>query len=287
MKTLFSLLILIFVFPSLIYGQNDHDWKKGPNFSIQQQHPNGGILVYTIRPMYPDLGSSGPISPPAGLNFIDRVGIGTEQPVAKLHVKLNNRDESSQFLEILRLTSNMGTTIFYGNEISAKNASGNPAPLFLNKTNKVAVVVPILEITGGSDLAEPFEIAGKEPVSPGMVVSIAPEHPGQLRLASEAYDRTVAGIISGANGLNPGLTMKQEGGIGNGGLPVALAGRVYCWVDASVSPIHPGDMLTSSDTPGHAMKVMDYTQAQGAIIGKAMSSLLEGKGLVLVLVNLQ
>ncbi|RIK80861.1 hypothetical protein DCC62_03010 [candidate division KSB1 bacterium] len=181
----------------------------------------------------------------------------------------------------------MGTTIFYGNEISAKNASGNPAPLFLNKTNKVAVVVPILEITGGSDLAEPFEIAGKEPVSPGMVVSIAPEHPGQLRLASEAYDRTVAGIISGANGLNPGLTMKQEGGIGNGGLPVALAGRVYCWVDASVSPIHPGDMLTSSDTPGHAMKVMDYTQAQGAIIGKAMSSLLEGKGLVLVLVNLQ
>jgi len=35
------------------------------------------------------------------------------------------------------------------------------------------------------------------------------------------------------------------------------------------------------------MKVTDYTKAQGAIIGKAMSSLENGKGLILVLVTLQ
>jgi hypothetical protein len=35
------------------------------------------------------------------------------------------------------------------------------------------------------------------------------------------------------------------------------------------------------------MKVSDYNRAQGAILGKAMSSLNDGRGLVLVLVTLQ
>ena len=54
-----------------------------------------------------------------------------------------------------------------------------------------------------------------------------------------------------------------------------------------VEPIQPGDLLTTSDTPGHVMKVSDHDKAQGSIIGKAMSSLDKGKGLVLVLVSLQ
>jgi hypothetical protein len=39
--------------------------------------------------------------------------------------------------------------------------------------------------------------------------------------------------------------------------------------------------------PGYAMKATDHTRSQGAIIGKAMTSLAEGQGLVLVLVTLQ
>ena len=35
------------------------------------------------------------------------------------------------------------------------------------------------------------------------------------------------------------------------------------------------------------MKATDHARAQGAIIGKAMSTLREGKGMVLVLVSLQ
>ncbi len=35
------------------------------------------------------------------------------------------------------------------------------------------------------------------------------------------------------------------------------------------------------------MKVVDYGRSQGAILGKAMSSLEDGRGLVLVLVSLQ
>ena len=52
----------------------------------------------------------------------------------------------------------------------------------------------------------------------------------------------------------------------------ALSGRVYALADASNGAIKPGDLLTSSDIPGHCMKVTDSHLAQGAIIGKAMSS---------------
>jgi hypothetical protein len=68
---------------------------------------------------------------------------------------------------------------------------------------------------------------------------------------------------------------------------VALSGRVYCWANAAYGPIQPGDLLTTSDTPGHVMAVADHQKAQGAIIGKAMSPLSEGRGFVLVLVSLQ
>ena len=150
--------------------------------------------------------------------------------------------------------------------------------------------VPVLEIRGGSDLSERFEIRKPRqevPLEPGMVVVIDPENPGTLMISSKTYDRRVAGIISGAGGLKPGMMMGQEGTAANGASPVALTGRVYCWADASKGPIEPGDLLTSSATPGHAMKVTDHTKAQGAVIGKAMSGLAEGRGLVLVLVCLQ
>jgi hypothetical protein len=144
-----------------------------------------------------------------------------------------------------------------------------------------------LQITGGSDLAESFEINGAEAIKPGMVVAIDPDRPGDLRVANKAYDRTVAGIVSGANKLNPGLILKQQGTVTDGSVLVSLTGRVYCWLDASHGPIAPGDLLTTSDVPGHAMKVTDHERAQGAILGKAMSSLRTGRGLVLVLVTLQ
>lgn len=120
-----------------------------------------------------------------------------------------------------------------------------------------------------------------------MVVSIDRDRPGNLVISDKAYDKRVAGIISGAGGVNPGMLMGQAGSAANGASPVALTGRVYCWADASSSPIEPGDLLTTSDMLGHAMKVADYTKAQGAIIGKAMTGLPQGKGLVLVLVTLQ
>ena len=144
----------------------------------------------------------------------------------------------------------------------------------------------VLRITGGSDIAEPFNIKESENIKPGMVLSIAPDNPGKLKLSDKAYDRCVAGIASGAGGIKPGITLTQEGSF-DGTHNVALTGRVYGLCDASYGSIQPGDLLTTSPMPGYAMKVNDYEKAQGAVLGKAMTKLEEGKGLVLVLVSLQ
>ncbi len=149
------------------------------------------------------------------------------------------------------------------------------------------VNVPVLNITGGSDLAEPFQIAGVEKDIPqGAVVVIDEANPGHLKMSDSPYDAHVAGVISGANGINPGIQMQQQGLL-EGGRNVALTGRVYVQADASNGPIKPGDLLTTSSAPGRAMKVSDHVKAQGAILGKAMTGLKAGNGMVLVLVTLQ
>lgn len=142
-----------------------------------------------------------------------------------------------------------------------------------------------LQISGGADIAEPFDI-GEGEVPPGSVVAIDPENPGKLKVSGKAYDRCVAGIVSGAGGVRPGLTMMQQNVL-FGSHPVALSGRVFALCDAGYDAIEPGDLLTTSGTAGHAMKVSDHDRARGAVIGKAMSRLGKGRGLVLVLVSLQ
>ena len=152
------------------------------------------------------------------------------------------------------------------------------------------VITAELEITGGSDLSERFDVSagfGLKAPEPGMVVSIDPARPGGLTVSGRPYDPMVAGIVSGAGGIETGVLMGQRGSEADGSMAVALTGRVYVWVDASYGAVSPGDLLTSSSTPGHAMKVGDYGRSQGAIVGKAMTGLASGRGLVLVLVSLQ
>ena len=173
--------------------------------------------------------------------------------------------------------------VYNGNDQLEVTITGN-----FDNTDIGRIITPVLEITGGSDLSEQFDIGNTSLLpEPGMVVSIDPDHPGQLTLCEGAYDRRVAGVISGAGGVNTGMLMGQSGSEADGEHPVALIGRVYVWADATNGPIEPGDLLTSSDLPGHAMKVSDHGRAMGAILGKAMTGLSEGQGLILTLVSLQ
>ncbi len=172
---------------------------------------------------------------------------------------------------------------FFGDSLYIGDETANKLRLTIDAAGKVSL--GILQITGGSDLAENFEV-GDEEIKPGMIVAIDPENSGKLILARGAYNRRVAGIVSGANNLSAGMLLPDLRESENS-LPVALSGRVWVYADAGKNPIKPGDLLTTSDTPGYAMKVTKYKKAQGAIIGKAMTELKSGTGLVLVLVNLQ
>lgn len=209
-----------------------------------------------------------------------KVGIGITSPSEKLEVAGNIHANGT-------ITSGTSLTIDGVNDkITATSGEIDFDNEDLVTTGKV--ICSVLQLTGGSDLSEQFDIKTAEvDAKPGMLVCIDPEHPGELIVSRKSYDRTVAGIISGAGGIETGMLMGQKGSEVDGSYPVALTGRVYCWADASNGSIRPGDLLTTSDTPGHAMRVTDYTRAQGAVIGKAMSSLEEGEGLVLILVTLQ
>ncbi len=147
-----------------------------------------------------------------------------------------------------------------------------------------AISCNVLEIQG-ADVAEKFPVS--EPVEPGMVVAIDSNNAGKLCMARGAYNRRVAGIVSGANGLNAGTVLGHLPGLEDAP-PIALSGRVWVRCDASERAIEPGDLLTTSDTPGHAMTARDADRMNGAVLGKAMTGLAQGEtGLVLVLVNLQ
>lgn len=213
------------------------------------------------------------------------VGIGTGTPAEKLHVWGN----------YLRVEGGGSEQAYIGGDgwggdvqIGSMNVGVSNIAMY-NPTSSqyMSVYLKNVHVMGGADIAEPFESADADRLEPGMVMAIDTANPGQLVLADKAYDTKVAGIVSGANGISAGMTMVQEGTAASGTVPVALSGRVYAWADASFGSIEPGNLLTTSDTPGHAMKVTENARAQGAIIGKAMSRLSTGKGLVLVLITLQ
>ena len=138
-------------------------------------------------------------------------------------------------------------------------------------------------LTGG-DCAEEFDVADTAEIEPGTVMVL--DQRGALRSSQQAYDKRVAGVISGAGEYRPGLILDRKES-SEGRVPVALVGKVYCKVDARDVAIEVGDLLTTSPTPGHAMKAADPFKAFGTVIGKALRPLEAGQGLIPILVALQ
>lgn len=139
-------------------------------------------------------------------------------------------------------------------------------------------------ILENADCAEEFDIAAVAALEPGTVVVL--DDDGKLGASAEAYDRRVAGVISGAGAYRPGIVLDRQA-TDAPRQPVALVGKVYCKVDASFGAISVGDLLTTAPTSGHAMRANDPAQAFGAVLGKALRSLSEGRGLIPILVALQ
>jgi hypothetical protein len=131
--------------------------------------------------------------------------------------------------------------------------------------------------TNAGDIAEYMDVAHHVP--PGTVMIIGED--GKLKTSTTAYDTKVAGIVS----TTPGVALGTKEGGNLGEEIIAVAGRVPCRVDAGYGVIHPGDLLTTSDNPGYAMKATN--PRMGTVLGKAMGTLESGTGTIEVLVTLQ
>jgi hypothetical protein len=145
-----------------------------------------------------------------------------------------------------------------------------------------------VEVTGdirlvNADVAEEFACSGEE-AQPGTVMVL--DDDGLVHPSHREYDKRVAGVVSGAGDFRPAVVL-DKGQVPEKRATIALVGKVYCKVDAQEAAIEVGDLLTTSSRRGHAMKAADPMQAFGAVIGKALSSLPSGQGLVPILIALQ
>jgi hypothetical protein len=113
-------------------------------------------------------------------------------------------------------------------------------------------------------------------VTLGDVVVVDRVNHGWLKLADMPADPGVVGVISAA----PGVLLGAEKDSAKA--PVALSGIVKCKVDANHGAIQVGDLLTTSSTPGYAMRA--ERAAPGTIIGKALEPLDAGTGLIEILI---
>ena len=138
--------------------------------------------------------------------------------------------------------------------------------------------------TTGADFAESVSVAGpKNKYEPGDVLMIDADSDRQVTLAHSPYSTLVAGIYSTKPGVLATLHTSEDPRIAEE-VPVAIVGIVPCKVTNENGPIHRGDLLVTSSTPGHAMRGSDASIHTGTVIGKALQNFTGTKGKIEVLV---
>jgi hypothetical protein len=142
--------------------------------------------------------------------------------------------------------------------------------------------------TGGADFAESVAVRGEHSqYEPGDVLVVDRAAGRRLTLSRRAYSTRVAGIYSTKPGVLATTHSIDESDALAEEIPVAIVGIVPCKVTAENGPITPGDLLVTSSMSGYAMKGTNRTRMLGAVVGKALEPLREGKGVIQVLVTLQ
>lgn len=238
----------------------------------------------------------------------DNVGIGTTNPSARLHIHSSDNDALRITNSTLSKNVRMGvdsTGVFIepeeNNSSIRLNANPTRVGLYVRGTDGnvgIGTTNPreTLEVAGNilvtgdinlanADCAEEFDICETEQIEAGTVMVLGED--GKLQQSQHAYNKRVVGVVSGAGDYKPGIVLDKQEESGHTRKPIALLGKVYCKVDAQYGAIEVGDLLTTSPTPGHAMKADDPAKAFGAVIGKALRPLPEGHSLIPILVALQ
>ncbi len=236
-------------------------------------------------------------------SFINtNVGIGLTNPSQKLHVSgalqldsvsFGVTPGSSQALALSTVeyvnsmvsgasTSTVGFWSANGNHIFSNNSAGvgigtsDPGAYKL-KVNGDVAITGILQTQTGSDFAEEFSV--RAPLPTGTVVIMDNFGHKSVRASVSAYDSKVVGIISDNPSIIAGRVDSEHKVV------VAMMGVVSVNVTSVNGKIERGDLLTTSNLMGYAMKATE--NKPGTIIGKALEDFNGQKGRIKVLVNLQ
>lgn len=183
-----------------------------------------------------------------------------------------------------------------GNTTASTNAVTIRGPLTVQSGCTGCFLTEIMQNTGTSAI-HPGEVASMSGAAMGESMGDSPV--GGVEASGTAYDTAVMGVVAqkwvpadpnaapgskASTGYVSDATVIQPGEY----MTVVSSGAYKTLkVDASNGPIHAGDLLTTSSTPGVAMKVTNKMDAFGAVIGKAMGNLESGSGEIAVLVTLK
>ncbi len=127
--------------------------------------------------------------------------------------------------------------------------------------NKIAANIIVMEVNRGADLAEIYNTNASD-MAAGDVVALDSSLISGVKKTTGAYDKNILGIVS----TQPAVLIGGGDRAGLTSAPIALSGRVPVKVNTENGAIKPGDVLTSSSTPGVAMKAT----TAGTMIGMAM-----------------
>jgi hypothetical protein len=179
-----------------------------------------------------------------------------------------------------------------GAGVLAQSYNGNIVVGYNNSDRKFHITNDGTYVAG-SDFAEALPARGdRAGYEPGDVLVVSTKTPGNVERATRPYDTRVAGVYS----TRPGMLGADKQGtsrVDADEVPVAIVGIVPTKVSAENGPVQVGDLLTTSRTPGYAMKASPILMRgvnvyrTGTILGKALEPLKAGKGAIKMLVMLR
>ncbi len=272
----------------VFFGTNSLDQTNQRNYALVQENNNGFTFLNSPYAIAFRINNE-----PAMFLSNEKnlgIGLGADSPTHKLDVGgainlLKGSTGKAIFVngvEALWYNGDYFSWGYGGNKNYFADAVDIGGALDVNGRTKTKT----LEIVGGSDGAEYFNVLADEELDAGSLVIIDNTQDDKLKISEEPYDTRLAGIISGAGGVQPGIVLQQKGVL-EGNQLISIWGRVKVKATTENGSIKPGDLLTSSSLKGHVMKATKRKKSRGAIIGRALSSLESGEGLVLVLIQPQ
>lgn len=224
------------------------------------------------------------------ISYDGNVGIGVTDPVVALDVRapdvasdvfmsIANSDASSFLALYPGRAQNPRSAIYWreGGDLVLGTAADQFGGTFTNHlridtaTDRILAKGTFTNM-GGPDLAENITAADAA-IGPGDVVAADAHGDERIVLAAGRHSGAVLGVISTSPGiLLNGDAADLEPGRARDPLQraLALAGRVPVKVTLEGGPIRPGDPLTTSSTPGHAMRATEPWH--GGLIGTALTA---------------